>query len=1258
MEEGNRSSEGGSERGPIVALSQGAIEGMERFRVAHETRILTILFSDLEGSTHQQTELGNIRARDLVNTHQQIFRDALTGLDGQEVSTAGDSFLVVFASPSMGIRFALYMQAVMRRAKERHPGLLPVRVGLHQGEVVVERRADSAAIADIYGIQVSTAARIAGLGTGGQTLCSRAVFDDARAILGAEELRGLGALAWVNHGAYRFKGVDQPYDVCEVGEADHAPLAAPPGDGKGWPAGASDEELGWRPAAGVVLPGTDWELLEKLGQGEFGEVWLARNPSSGERKVCKFCFKRERVAWLKREARVLAELKRRLPGHPNIATLGDVMTGGDRPPYYLTMEYVEGPALDDWLTSSPSLGERLELMAQVADALDAVHAEGIWHRDVKPTNILLTRRGDGSLQAKLTDFGLAAAEDEQLLASVAMSRVDAVIGTWDYLAPELRDGRRASAQSDIYSLGVVLYQVVLCDLRRPLTGDWQACVESEILRDDIGRCIAADPAKRWQRAGQIALALRSHEQRLRERRLAAERQRQHARATRLAVVASLAALIAVLMIGFGGYAWIQRAKAERLALSEGHQRRAAEASRLVAEEARLTAHVAQYHTAITLAAVQVSQGDTGLVPKLLLTCPEHLRDWEWGYLLGFCDFEEERLTCHGKMIQNVAFSRDGQFLAISSGDGVELWDVGRRRAIWNRSIPRASLLCFHPTNACLLVWSGGSFQMLQVMSGDHLGTSEKIVPGIAPGIYDMCFGAGGDTLFVATRGSGQLLEMDTRDWLVKRRSPERDQVAGLGLSSDGKVLVVGFAHGGLFSLRDAVTREAVWELDGDLHAVDGLKIVMDRDRLVYNCAGSMRVWDTKKRELVRSLFPQHQTLGGLVVVPQTDMFLAGSEDATIKAFRLSDAEEVWTIRTDSPVKGLALVPGRSTVVSVHGDATIRFWSPNAGQDKARRPVWIAELGENGTGVSFSTDGKGVCLNTFSAGAFLWDSDELKPTLRINASDVSERFGCYRPNTREVGVSYPDCIKFHDDRTGAVVREIKVRGPVKSFGYGRSGRMLAVAYESQGRQDLRGVDLIDINKISIVATLPEAGEPSVSFSPDEATVAVGSKWSPRVSLYSVVTRTKTGEVTVPEGEGTVSLDFSPTGVLLAGGGKSGNIYIWDVSRMERVKMFSGCSGYVGAVRFSKSGKRLFSGSHDRTLSVWDWDNERTLLTFQSGYFVLGADIDSDGRRLASSGSVRDSICVREALPWRLDEYPGDDTMSFPQRVSLYQRQRGW
>ena len=179
------------------------------------------------------------------------------------------------------------------------------RIGIHIGEVVVEESEDSSKAKDLYGIQVDTAARVMSLAEGNQILLTRASFDNARPVLKGEDLDGIAALSWMNHGPYLLKGIEEPLEICEVGETNKAVLKPPLDSEKVRRYISSDSEpvLGWRPALGQPVPNTQWVLEKKLGEGGFGEVWVARNEKLKDRRVFKFCFRADRASSLKRGSR-------------------------------------------------------------------------------------------------------------------------------------------------------------------------------------------------------------------------------------------------------------------------------------------------------------------------------------------------------------------------------------------------------------------------------------------------------------------------------------------------------------------------------------------------------------------------------------------------------------------------------------------------------------------------------------------------------------------------------------------------------------------------------------------------------------------------------------------------------------------------------------------------------------------------------------------------------------------------------------------
>lgn len=497
---------------------------VEEFTRKHRVGLLTLLFTDMVGSTQLKQELGDGKAVELIQRHHALVRSILTQAnEAEEIETAGDSFFLVFAKPSDAVRFSLILQSQLRDLSRGTSRKLADRIGLHIGEVIIEERMDAAKSKDLYGLQVDLCARVTSLADGDQILMTRSAFDNARQVLKGEDIGGVTELTWLNHGSYVLKGVDEPIEVCEVGEKGRAVLRAPADSEKVRRYIPPDREpvLGWRPAIGLGVPGTGWILENKLGEGGFGEVWLCRNKTTKDQKVFKFCFRADRVRSLKREVTLFRVMKERLGTHPNIAGVLDVYL--EEPPYYLTMEYGAGQDLKKWCEAQGGvaaipLETRLEIVAQIADGLQAAHETGVIHRDVKPSNVLVRSETPSEVRVQLTDFGIGQVVSEEVLGGVTRlgftetmisTGMTAPAGTHLYLAPELLGGKVASAQSDLYSLGVILYQLLIGDFSRPITTDWRREINDPLLQDDLGRCTASQPEKRFREARDLAIRLRS-----------------------------------------------------------------------------------------------------------------------------------------------------------------------------------------------------------------------------------------------------------------------------------------------------------------------------------------------------------------------------------------------------------------------------------------------------------------------------------------------------------------------------------------------------------------------------------------------------------------------------------------------------------------------------------------------------------------------------------------------------------------------------
>jgi serine/threonine protein kinase/tetratricopeptide (TPR) repeat protein len=284
------------------------------------------------------------------------------------------------------------------------------------------------------------------------------------------------------------------------------------------------------PLTPSTRPGTrlgTYEIVSALGAGGMGEVYRAKDTRLGREVALKvlpeaFALDADRLARFEREARTVAGLN-----HPNIVVLYSVEE--DKGVRFLTMELVEGQGLDHLVSPGGlPLSRVLDLGIALSDALVAAHERGVVHRDLKPANVMVTREG----RLKVLDFGLAKLESlEPGLAATQAATMDSplstpgqVVGTVPYMAPEQVRGDAVDARTDLFALGIMLYELTAG--RRPFTGATAADVCSSILRDTpeslanaradlpadlvriVGRCLEKEPRARFQTALDVCNDLR------------------------------------------------------------------------------------------------------------------------------------------------------------------------------------------------------------------------------------------------------------------------------------------------------------------------------------------------------------------------------------------------------------------------------------------------------------------------------------------------------------------------------------------------------------------------------------------------------------------------------------------------------------------------------------------------------------------------------------------------------------------------------
>ena len=498
-------------------------------------------------------------------------------------------------------------------------------------------------------------------------------------------------------------------------------------------------------------PGTKighYELLELIGEGGMGLVYLAQQKEPVRRKVVLKIVKpgmdsKQVIARFEAERQVLAILD-----HPNIAHVFDAGTTDTGRPYFV-MEYVKGMSITRYCDEKKlSIEQRLRLFEQVCEGIHHAHQKGIIHRDIKPSNVLVSVHGDKAVP-KIIDFGIAKAVTSPLTDKTFVTFQGQLLGTPEYMSPEQVDlaTQDIDTRSDIYSLGVVLYEL--------LTGVLPFEEESFGRRGfaEIQRTIRevepASPSMRLTNLGEqaktiaatrgtqvVPLARRLHRElewiplkamrkdRCRRYRSASEMAddihnyltgrpliagpetaiyrvkkfvNKHAGSVATATVVAIAIILG-LVISTAMYfraedarqkESVARAQAEQATAKESAARVEAEQAknaeqeqRKIAEERTEKLRRSLYVSSIQLADAKYREGNIGNVRKLLESCPEELRGWEWDRINYVLDQSLLTFIVDESWVWSVSLSPDGKSLVTGgSENALKVWDINTGKVI-------------------------------------------------------------------------------------------------------------------------------------------------------------------------------------------------------------------------------------------------------------------------------------------------------------------------------------------------------------------------------------------------------------------------------------------------------------------------------------------------------------------------------------------------------------------------------------------------
>jgi WD40 repeat protein/serine/threonine protein kinase len=971
-----------------------------------------------------------------------------------------------------------------------------------------------------------------------------------------------------------------------------------------------------------------YRVLSLLGHGGMGSVWLAERMDGlftrqvALKLVHPALMGRAISERFTREREILASLN-----HPNIARLFDAGFSDDGQPY-LALEYIPGKPVTQYCDDRGlSIPERLQIFRQVLAAVQYAHAHLVIHRDLKPSNILVTEEG----HAQLLDFGIAKLMSEGEAKETELTRLGGRALTPDYAAPEQILGGPITISADIYSLGVMLYELLTGERPYRLKRDSRGALEEAIVQADPGlpsRTDISEPvaAARSTTPKKLPRALRGDLDTIALKALKKLPAERYATAYAFSedIDRYLSGDVVLAQKDSLAYRIRKFARRYRVAIAAGSILILTLAAGLAATTYEASVASAQRDQALEsdsrlltqAAAASVKDGDAPRGMGIILEVLPHRGAGRPYTPESLSAFQEARasdsqlmaITGHSARVRSIQFSPDGTQLITAAFDNTaRVWDAqtgqqqlvieGHQAAVVSAYYsPNGRLILTASSDKTARVWDAATGR--QLLTLDHPDR-----------VRSAMFSADGIHIVTASYDKIARIWDAASGRQTATLAGHAELVTFASFSPDGRRVVTS-SNDKTARIWDAATGHPITELRGHTDRVITAYYSPDGTRILTGSGDkTARIWDAVTGQQIQVMRGNTQLIACAAFSPDGRRVVTAAYDNSTRVFDAATGQQISLLSGHTEaVEWAAFSPDGRRIATASLDRTARVW--NAGSaGELQQFVGHTDMLPY---AAFSTDGRRVVSASFDQTVRVWDVASGRQLLLLPHRDRVTKATFSPDGTRIASSSIDRLGRIWDAETGRELTQLS----------GHADGVFWIAFSPDGRR----VATTSIDKsvrIWDVATgreqmklLGHAGPVgAVAFSPDGSRIITTSEdqtarvWDLAIGKEIMLLSAHTDAVE--------DATFSPDGRRLATASDDGTARIWDADTGREIMLLRGHKDQVTAIRFSPDQSRFVTASDDRTARIWDAATGQELLVLKHPNFVESAMFSPDGRRVLTA-----------------------------------------